>query len=150
VCFCGVSRAVLDGEGAVQRIRAWLAPAALLWIVGAHGPDARRLACWGLALVLECGSPWWGFRTPGLGCSTTADRDVEGVHMVGLAGLAALAGVAAWATPLLLSIGSTTVLVVVAVWEWWSVGRQASEPSAVTPSLPTSSTLRVMPDTLRA
>jgi low temperature requirement protein LtrA len=69
------------------RIMAWLAPAAVLWIAGAHGPSPWRFPLWAAALFLEGGSPWWGFWTPGLGRSTTADWDVEGGHMAERCGL---------------------------------------------------------------
>jgi low temperature requirement protein LtrA len=44
-------------------------------------------------------------------------------HLIGLALLALLMPVAEVATPLVLSAGATVVLIVVAVWEWQSVGR---------------------------
>jgi low temperature requirement protein LtrA len=44
---------------------------------------------------------------------------------VGLGLLALLVPVYAVATPLILSAGTTTVLIVVAVWEWMSLGRRS-------------------------
>lgn len=42
-------------------------------------------------------------------------------HLVGLGLLAALIPAAVFATPLTLSFGATAVLIVVAIWEWWSL-----------------------------
>jgi low temperature requirement protein LtrA len=70
-----------------QRIMAWVLLAAALWIAGAHAGGGWRTGLWGLALALEYASPWFGFWTPGLGRSTTADWDVEGSHMAERCGL---------------------------------------------------------------
>jgi low temperature requirement protein LtrA len=45
-------------------------------------------------------------------------------HMVGLGLLAVLIPATAIATPLMLSAGTTAVLIIVAVWEWWSFRNQ--------------------------
>ncbi len=70
-----------------QRIGAWQALAAALWIAGAFADGGVRLALWALALVLETAAPALGFWTPGLGRSTTEDWDVEGSHMAERCGL---------------------------------------------------------------
>jgi low temperature requirement protein LtrA len=41
-------------------------------------------------------------------------------HLVGLGLLALLASTAAFATPFLLTVGTSAILVMVAVWEWVS------------------------------
>jgi low temperature requirement protein LtrA len=46
-------------------------------------------------------------------------------HSVGLALLALLVVAVPFAPPLLLSAGTSAVLVVVATWEWWSLGQRA-------------------------
>jgi len=43
------------------RVLAWLVPGALLWIAGAHGPQAWRAPCWIVGFLIEFASPWWGF-----------------------------------------------------------------------------------------
>jgi len=48
-------------------------------------------------------------------------------HLVGLGALAVLIPAVTFATPLMLSAGTTAVLIVVAVWEWWSL----REPDAL-------------------
>ena len=47
-------------------------------------------------------------------------------HLVGLGLLAALIPAVAYATPLALSVGTTTVMIIVAVWEWWSLRQEAA------------------------
>jgi len=70
-----------------QRITCWLALAGVFWIAGAFADGGMRLGLWAAALLLEYGSPWIGFWTPGLGRSTTADWDVEGAHLAERCGL---------------------------------------------------------------
>jgi low temperature requirement protein LtrA len=43
-------------------------------------------------------------------------------HLVGLGLLAALVPAAAITTPLVLSVGTTAILIMVAAWEWLSIG----------------------------
>ncbi|MCC7457308.1 MAG: low temperature requirement protein A [Nitrospira sp.] len=64
-----------------QRILAWLTLAALCWIAGALADGDARLRWWVLALAIEFVSPALAFWVPGLGRSSVADWDVDGVHM---------------------------------------------------------------------
>ena len=64
-----------------QRITAWLALSAMLWIAGALADGNARLAIWALAMLIELASPSLGFWLPVLGRSTTADWNVDGGHM---------------------------------------------------------------------
>jgi low temperature requirement protein LtrA len=63
-----------------QRILAWFAIPAVLWVAGGLLEGEARYVLWMLALVLEYPGPVAGFWTPGLGRSTTADWTVEGGH----------------------------------------------------------------------
>jgi low temperature requirement protein LtrA len=63
-----------------QRILAWFAMPAVLWVAGGLLEGEVRYALWAIALVLEYAGPVTGFWTPGLGRSTTADWTVEGGH----------------------------------------------------------------------
>ena len=63
-----------------QRILAWFATPAVLWVVGGLLEGEARYVLWVLALALEYTGPVTGFWTPGLGRSTTADWTVEGGH----------------------------------------------------------------------
>ena len=65
----------------------WLSLSGVLWIAGAAAAPDVRLGLWALALLLEYSSPWFGFWTPGLGRSTTADWNVSGAHMAERCGL---------------------------------------------------------------
>jgi len=69
-----------------QRIVVWLLAGAF-WMAGAFVDPLTRLAVWAVALGLEFISPSVGFWVPGLGCSTTADWQVEGGHMAERCGL---------------------------------------------------------------
>src|SRR5215204_4532223 len=63
-----------------QRILAWFAIPAVLWVAGGLLQGEARYALWAIALVLEYTGPVAGFWTPGLGRSATADWTVEGGH----------------------------------------------------------------------
>jgi low temperature requirement protein LtrA len=63
-----------------QRILAWFAIPAVLWVAGGLLQTEARYVVWVLAVVVEYAGPVLGFRTPGLGRSTTADWTVEGGH----------------------------------------------------------------------
>jgi low temperature requirement protein LtrA len=63
-----------------QRILAWFAMPAVLWVAGSLLEGEGRYTLWVLAVVLEYTGPVAGFWTPGLGRSTTADWTVEGGH----------------------------------------------------------------------
>ncbi|MFX1682331.1 low temperature requirement protein A [Mitsuaria sp. CC2] len=63
-----------------QRIGAWLAVSAVLWIAGALTPSLR-VPLWVAALAIEVVGPSAGFFVPGLGRSTTADWTISGGHL---------------------------------------------------------------------
>jgi low temperature requirement protein LtrA len=63
-----------------QRILAWFAIPAAVWVAGGLLQGEARYVLWAIALVVEYTGPVTGFRTPGLGRSTTADWTVEGGH----------------------------------------------------------------------
>ena len=69
------------------RISIWLAISGMFWIAGGLADPEHRIFFWGLALAVELGGPALGFRTPGLGSSTTADWDIDGDHMAERAAL---------------------------------------------------------------
>jgi len=63
-----------------ERILAWSALSGALWIAGGLGPAHLRFAFWGPALAVDLIAPALGYRTPGLGASSTSDYPVEGGH----------------------------------------------------------------------
>lgn len=63
------------------RIAFWFALTAPMWIGGAMLDHGARLACWGLALLIEYVAPSQFFPTPGLGRSSGSDWDISGGHM---------------------------------------------------------------------
>lgn len=69
-----------------QRVLAWKALAAPLWIAGAAAP-AQQLPLWAAAIGIEFASPALAFYVPGLGASRTTDWDVSGAHMAERCGL---------------------------------------------------------------
>ena len=70
-----------------QRIAAWHALVALLWLSGGVAHGDARLAIWIAALFVETVAPSVGFFVPGLGRSTTADWEVAGAHLAERCGL---------------------------------------------------------------
>lgn len=64
-----------------QRMLAWFAIPAVLWVVGGLLEGEARYVLWVLALALEYAGPAAGYYTPGLGRSATADWTVEGGHL---------------------------------------------------------------------
>lgn len=64
-----------------QRILAWALVSAVFWIAGALADGPVRLALWIVAVLMDYGPAWFGFRFPGLGASTTADWDIDGHHL---------------------------------------------------------------------
>jgi low temperature requirement protein LtrA len=69
------------------RILVWFTLGGLFWLAGAMCHDGWRLALWAVGLAVAYGSAWIGFWTPGLGCSSTRDWDIEGGHMAERCGL---------------------------------------------------------------
>lgn len=69
------------------RITIWLGISAIFWISGGLAEPENRIFFWAVALAIELGGPAFGFRTPGLGSSTTADWDINGDHMAERAAL---------------------------------------------------------------
>ncbi|EJN04344.1 low temperature requirement protein A [Phyllobacterium sp. YR531] len=69
------------------RITIWLAISGIFWISGGLADPEHRIFFWGAALAIELGGPAFGFRTFGLGSSTTADWDINGEHMAERAAL---------------------------------------------------------------
>ncbi|MBV9310392.1 MAG: low temperature requirement protein A [Solirubrobacterales bacterium] len=63
-----------------ERIVVWSCASAILWIAGALVSESDRAAVWGAALAVDLLAPLVGYRTPGLGRSTTADWRVKGGH----------------------------------------------------------------------
>jgi low temperature requirement protein LtrA len=69
------------------RIQLWLVVSGAAWIAGALAPPDSRLLWWVAALVIEIGSPWWKFWTPGMGFSTLEDWQVSPSHFAERCGL---------------------------------------------------------------
>jgi low temperature requirement protein LtrA len=70
-----------------QRVTLWFGLSAPFWLAGAWVDPEQRLMLWTLALIVDYAAPAFGFWTPGLGRSTTADWDVEGGHLAERCGL---------------------------------------------------------------
>ncbi|MEQ1781083.1 MAG: low temperature requirement protein A [Hyphomonadaceae bacterium] len=110
------------------RILVWLATASALWIVGGFVEGVSRCGFWIAALCLELGGPWFRFRVPGMGASSTADWSIDPEHMAERCGLfviialgesiivtgATFAGLQ-WSFEVCLAFGSA-LLATVAMW----------------------------------
>jgi len=64
-----------------QRALAWHAVAAIPWIAGAAVQGPLRVVLWVAAVGIDYLAPAVGFRTPGLGRSTTEDWAIGGEHL---------------------------------------------------------------------
>jgi low temperature requirement protein LtrA len=63
------------------RITAWLALAAVFWIMGALVEGRARLGLWALAVGIEYISPAVGMWVPGMGRSTAEEWKIDGGHL---------------------------------------------------------------------
>jgi low temperature requirement protein LtrA len=63
-----------------ERMVAWSCASGTLWLVGGLMSSPDRIALWGPALAIDLAAPLVGYRTPGLGRSSTEDAGVEGGH----------------------------------------------------------------------
>jgi low temperature requirement protein LtrA len=132
--------AVKDEPGLVrgfQRILCWLGTGSVFWIAGGLLDGGARMACWGLALLVEYISPSVGFHVPGLGKSHSTDWQVSGHHMAERCGLfviialgesllvtgATFSGLE-WTTPL---VAAFVALVVGSIAMWWLYFDAASD-----------------------
>lgn len=120
-----------------QRILFWLVLGGVFWIAGAFYTGGIRMACWGLALLIEYASPSLGFHTPGLGRSSSSDWDISGHHIAERCGLfiiialgesilvagATFAGLT-WSAPV---IGAFASSVVGSIAMWWLYFDAASD-----------------------
>ncbi|MEK7953188.1 low temperature requirement protein A [Luteolibacter soli] len=120
-----------------QRIICWLGAGSIFWIMGGFMEGSSRIACWGLALLIEYISPSAGFYVPGLGKSRSTDWQVSGHHMAERCGLfiiialgesllvtgATFSGLE-WTTPL---ISAFVALVLGSIAMWWLYFDTASD-----------------------
>lgn len=120
-----------------QRILAWLCVSGVIWILGGFMEGETRLLLWVLALAIEYLGPKAGFWTPGLGCSSTTDWDVEGGHMAERCGLfviialgesvlvtgATFAGLT-WSLPVALAFLSAFLSSVAMWWIYFNTGAE--------------------------
>jgi len=64
-----------------QRILAWRAASAVLWIAGGVADGAWRFGLWAAAVAVDYAAAASGFRLPRLGRSTPADWPIAGEHL---------------------------------------------------------------------
>ena len=64
-----------------QRILAWAAGAAVLWLAGGVATGVAREALWLGAVAVELAAPAAGYPVPGLGRSVTTDWSISGGHL---------------------------------------------------------------------
>jgi low temperature requirement protein LtrA len=65
----------------LRRVTAWAVFSGVFWLLGAALHEDARLAVWALAAAIDYAAPAAGFRTPGLGRSTSADWTISGGHL---------------------------------------------------------------------
>ena len=120
-----------------QRILAWLCVSGFFWVLGGFLEGEMRFAFWALALVIEYLGPSLGFWTPGLGCSSTSDWNVEGGHLAERCGLfviialgesvlvtgATFSGLT-WSLPVVLAFLSAFLSSVAMWWIYFNAGAE--------------------------
>ncbi len=120
-----------------QRIICWLGTGSVFWITGGFLEGGARMACWGVALLIEYISPSVGFQVPGLGKSASTDWQVSGHHMAERCGLfiiialgesilvtgATFSGLE-WTAPL---VAAFMALVIGSIAMWWLYFDTASD-----------------------
>ena len=112
-----------------QRMICWLGTGSVFWITGGLLDGGARMACWGLALIIEYISPSAGFYVPGLGKSKSTDWQVSGHHMAERCGLFLIIALGEsilvtgatfseleWTAPL---IAAFTASVIGSIAMWW-------------------------------
>ncbi len=128
-----------------QRILFWLCGSGILWIAGGIAEGEMRLALWIAALAIEYAGPSMGFWTPGMGCSTTADWDVEGGHLSERCGLFVIIALGesilvtgatfsnlAWSWPVVLGFLSAFVASLAMWWIYFNTGAERGTESITT------------------
>lgn len=128
-----------------QRILFWLCGSGVLWIAGGFAEGEMRLVLWIAALAIEYAGPSMGFWTPGMGCSTTADWDVEGGHFSERCGLFVIIALGesilvtgatfsnlAWTWPVVLGFLSAFVASLAMWWIYFNTGAERGTESITT------------------
>ncbi|MBK1865738.1 low temperature requirement protein A [Aestuariivirga sp. YIM B02566] len=128
-----------------QRILFWLCGSGILWIAGGFADGEMRLVFWIVALAIEYAGPSMGFWTPGMGCSTTADWDVEGGHLSERCGLFVIIALGesilvtgatfsnlAWSWPVVLGFLSAFVASLAMWWIYFNTGAERGTESITT------------------
>ncbi len=128
-----------------QRILFWLCGSGILWIAGGFADGEMRLILWIAALAIEYAGPSLGFWTPGMGCSTTADWDVEGGHLSERCGLFVIIALGesilvtgatfsnlAWSWPVVLGFLSAFAASLAMWWIYFNTGAERGTESITT------------------
>lgn len=76
-----------DQRRTFLRNAVWFSISGVFWIAGAIVQGELEVILWSIALLIELGVPWIGYRVPGLGQSTSEAWDVEGEHLTERCGL---------------------------------------------------------------
>jgi low temperature requirement protein LtrA len=79
--FCVIALGSNQQSMNFRRILFWAVMSAPLWIAGGVAEGDTRLWLWIAAVALDCAAPAMGFRTPGIGKSTTDDWKISGEHL---------------------------------------------------------------------
>ena len=123
-----------------RRILVWLATGSALWIIGGLSEGASRWTFWIIAVLVDLGGPWAGFRVPGMGRSTTADWSIDPEHMAERCGLfiiialgesiivtgATFAGIS-WSPEVWLAFGSALLSAIAMWWIYFVIGAEVAK-----------------------
>jgi low temperature requirement protein LtrA len=112
-----------------RRVLAWASVGAVCWIAGALAGGYAQLVLWALAVLVDNLPPFFGFRFPGLGRSSSREWAIEGAHfaercqllvIVALGESILVIGMATVAAELTFATGLAFVLAfLTSVGLWW-------------------------------
>ncbi len=122
-----------------QRIFIWLTTAAALWIAGGFAEGQARWGFWIAAILVDLGGPWFKFRVPGMGASSTADWSIDPEHMAERCGLFVIIALGEsiivtgatfadlpWSLEVCLAFGSALVATVGMWWVYFVLSAEAA------------------------
>ncbi len=122
------------------RFCCWFGLAGIFWLIGCTMEELNwQRGFWVTALAIEFVAPWFGYRVPGLGASSTRDWQIDGHHMAERCGLFVIIALGEsiliagatfaemqWTAPVLTAFIATFVASVAMWWIYFNIGAEHS------------------------